>query len=101
MVSALRPGLASLVIDSSGQARIGVWGHGVPAPGEAVYSVRQNLTALVLNGKPTAAAADWRLWGATASANWTASMASSTSRTLTSKPTARWSPLTELIVQLA
>ncbi len=65
VVSALRPGLASLVIDRSGQARIGVWGHGVPAPGEAVYSVRQNLTALVLNGKPTAAAADWSLWGAT------------------------------------
>ena len=56
VASALRPGLASLVIARSGQARIGVWGHGVPAPGEAVYSVRQNLTALVLNGKPTAAA---------------------------------------------
>ncbi len=65
VASALRPGLASLVIDRSGRARIGVWGHGVPAPGEAVYSVRQNLTALVLNGKPPAAAADWSLWGAT------------------------------------
>ncbi|MGH3233512.1 MAG: hypothetical protein ACRDOH_09710 [Streptosporangiaceae bacterium] len=61
----LRRGLASLVIDRSGQARIGVWGHGVPAPGEAVHSVRQNLTPLVLNGKPTAAAADPSLWGAT------------------------------------
>jgi hypothetical protein len=65
LASPLRWGLASLVIDRSGQARIGVWGHGVPAPGEAVYSVRQNLTPLVLNGKPTAAAADWGLWGAT------------------------------------
>jgi hypothetical protein len=65
VAAALRRGLASLVIDRSGRARVGVWGHGLPAPGEAVYSVRQNLTPLVLNGKPTAAAADWSLWGAT------------------------------------
>jgi hypothetical protein len=65
VISPLRPGLASLVIDRSGQARIGVWRHGVPAPGEAVYSVRQNLPPLVMNGRPTAAAADWGAWGAT------------------------------------
>ena len=65
VLSPLRPGLASLVIDRSGQARIGVWGSGVPVPGEAVYSVRQNLTPLVLDGRPTAAASDWGLWGAT------------------------------------
>ncbi len=65
VASALRRGLASLVIDRSGQARIGVWDDGVPAPGEAVYSVRQNLPPLVRRGKPTAAAADWGLWGAT------------------------------------
>jgi Phosphodiester glycosidase len=65
VVSALRRGLASLVIDRSGRARIGVWGRGVPAPGEAVYSVRQNLPPLVLNGRPTAAAADTSRWGAT------------------------------------
>ena len=65
VISALRPGFASLVIDRSGQARIGVWGSGVPAVGEAVYSVRQNLRPLVLNGRPTAASADWGLWGAT------------------------------------
>ena len=65
VASALRRGLASLVIDRSGRARIGVWGDGVPAPGEAVYSVRQNLTPLVLNSRPAAAAADWGLWGAT------------------------------------
>jgi len=29
VASPLRPGLASLVIDRSGRARIGVWGHGV------------------------------------------------------------------------
>jgi hypothetical protein len=65
VAAALQRGLASLVIDRSGRARIGVWGYGVPAPGEAVYSVRQNLTPLVLDGRPTAAAADWGLWGAT------------------------------------
>jgi hypothetical protein len=65
VAATLRRGLASLVIDRSGRARIGVWGRGLPAPGEAVYSVRQNLTPLVLHGKPTAAAADWGLWGAT------------------------------------
>jgi hypothetical protein len=65
VAATLQRGLVSLVIDRSGQARIGVWGHGVPAPGEAVYSVRQNLTPLVLHGKPTAAAADAWLWGAT------------------------------------
>jgi hypothetical protein len=61
----LRHGLASLVIDRSGQARIGVWGLDVPAPGEAVYSVRQNLWALVEAGQPTAEAARWWRWGGT------------------------------------
>jgi hypothetical protein len=65
VISPLRYGLASLVIDRSGRGRIGIWGHGVPAPGEAVYSVRQNLPPLVQYGRPTAIAADWGLWGAT------------------------------------
>src|SRR6478672_10272655 len=65
VAAALRRGLTSLVIDRSGRARIGIWGNGVPAPGEAVYSVRQNLPPLVLGGRPTADAADWGLWGAT------------------------------------
>ena len=65
VISPLEPGLASVVIDRSGQARIGVWDRGLPAPGEAVYSVRQNLRPLVLNGRPTAASADWTMWGAT------------------------------------
>lgn len=56
----LRAGLASLVIDRSGHARIVVW----PARGGA-YSVRQNLQPLVLDGRPAAAADDWRVWGAT------------------------------------
>ena len=65
VISPLHRGLVSLMIDRSGRARIVVWGRGVPAPGEAIYSVRQNLQPLVLNGQPTAAAADWGLWGAT------------------------------------
>jgi predicted secreted protein len=62
---ALRYGLASLVIDRSGRARIGVWGAGVPAPGEAVYSVRQNLWPLLMNGQPTPETARWWRWGGT------------------------------------
>jgi hypothetical protein len=62
---ALRHGLASLVIDRSGQARIGVWGVDLPVPGEAVYSVRQNLWPLVEGGQPTAEAARWWRWGGT------------------------------------
>jgi hypothetical protein len=62
---ALRTGLASLVIDRSGRVRIGVWGAGMPAPGEAVYSVRQNLWPLVSSGQPTAQSARWQRWGGT------------------------------------
>ena len=62
---ALRHGLASLVIDRSGRARIGVWGVDLPAAGEAVYSVRQNLWALVQGGRPTPQAARWFRWGGT------------------------------------
>jgi hypothetical protein len=65
VISPLKPGFASLVIDRSGHARVGIWGHGVPVPGEAVYSVRQNLQPLVEHGRPTPAAADWGLWGPT------------------------------------
>jgi len=65
VISPLIPGMASLVIDRSGAAVIGVWGHGLPRPGEAVGSVRQNLTLLVSHGQVTASAADWRRWGAT------------------------------------
>jgi Phosphodiester glycosidase len=57
----LRDGLASLVISRAGQAHIGVW----PGADEDAYSVRQNLQPLVLDGRPTSAAYDWGLWGAT------------------------------------
>jgi len=61
----IRNGLASLVIDRTGQARIGVWGQDVPVPGEAVYSVRQNLWLLVAGGQPTGESALWWRWGGT------------------------------------
>ena len=61
----LRNGLASLAIDRSGRARIGVWGANMRARGEAAYSVRQNLWLLVQNGQPTAEAARWWRWGGT------------------------------------
>jgi hypothetical protein len=65
VISPLLTGYASLVIDRSGRARIVAWRYGTPAPGEAVYSVRQNLQLLVEHGQPTPAAADWYAWGAT------------------------------------
>jgi hypothetical protein len=65
VIKPLLDGYASLVIDRSGSVRIAVWGHGTPAPGESVYSVRQNLRPLVLGGRPAADVADWQAWGAT------------------------------------
>jgi hypothetical protein len=65
VISPLRAGLASLVIDNSGTAQIGVWGSGFALPGESVFSVRQNLVLLVRHGRVTPATADWTAWGAT------------------------------------
>jgi hypothetical protein len=65
VIAPLLRGRASLVIDTSGHAQIGAWGNGVPLPGTAVYSVRQNLRLLVRGGRPSRAASDWRIWGAT------------------------------------
>lgn len=65
VVSPLVKGDASLIIDRSGKAHIAVWGSGAPAPGERVYSVRQNLGPLLEHGKPVPTAADWQDWGAT------------------------------------
>jgi hypothetical protein len=61
----LQPGMASLVIDQAGHARIGVWGQDVPVAGQPAYSVRQNLYLLVSNGQPTAQSATWSQWGGT------------------------------------
>ena len=65
VISRLRRGLASLVIDRSGHASIGVWGASLPRPGEAVSSVRQNLRLIVAHGRVSRAARRWALWGAT------------------------------------
>jgi hypothetical protein len=65
VISPLLAGYASLIIDRSGRARIAVWGDDAPGRGEAVYSVRQNLQPLVEHGRPTVAASDWYVWGAT------------------------------------
>ena len=67
VISPLRPGLASLVIYKSGSVAIGAWRHGVPASGQQVVSVRQNLKLLVDHGRVTRTARDWWLWGATLS----------------------------------
>jgi hypothetical protein len=64
----LRPlvdGDASFVIDADGSGHVGVWGTDLPAPGEKVASVRQNLGPLVTGSEPSAQASDVALWGAT------------------------------------
>lgn len=65
VIRPLRRGMASLVIDRSGAARIGVWGLGLPRPHELVFSVRQNLHLLVKHGHASRAAAHWGVWGST------------------------------------
>ncbi len=58
-------GMASLVIDADGSARVGVWGTTVPVAGEQVVSVRQNLPPLVSGGQPSPNIGDVSAWGAT------------------------------------
>lgn len=48
---ALRPGLASLVIDHSGRATVGAWGQDVSMRPD-VAAVRQNLHLIVTSGRP-------------------------------------------------
>jgi hypothetical protein len=47
----LRRGVASVVIYGDGTADIGRWGEGVPAPGQPVAAVRQNLGLLIDAGR--------------------------------------------------
>jgi len=61
----LQAGYASLVIDTDGVGHVGVWGQGLPTPGEQVASVRQNLPPLVVGGQPSPNIADVSAWGAT------------------------------------
>ena len=61
----LQSGAASLVLDTDGSAHVGVWGQGLPLPGEQVSSVRQNLQPLVAGGQPSPAIGATSAWGAT------------------------------------
>jgi hypothetical protein len=63
VLTTLVPGMASLVIDANGSAQIGVWGETVPAPREAVASVRQNLPPLVFDSVPSPSIAAADAWG--------------------------------------
>jgi hypothetical protein len=65
VLSALRPGLASLVIDANGAARIAVWVQQAPTAGERILSVRQNLAPLVFASRPSPSIGDIAAWGAT------------------------------------
>jgi hypothetical protein len=58
-------GMTSLVLDPGGGASMGVWGHGFPPAGAAVYSVRQTLPPLVTGGRVSPDAGDVSAWGAT------------------------------------
>jgi hypothetical protein len=62
---ALSPGLGSIVTYASGQTDVGAWHEGVPAPGQAVVSVRQNLHLLVSGGRPASDVSCLTCWGAT------------------------------------
>ncbi len=63
VLASLVPGMASLVIDGNGTAHVGVWGQTVPAPHEAVTSVRQNLAPLVIDSRPSPVIGDVNSWG--------------------------------------
>jgi hypothetical protein len=66
MIDPLRKGAASLVIYANGSIAVGVWGKDVTMT-RSVVAVRQNLTLLVMNGRPSAMAGTrtWHVWGAT------------------------------------
>ena len=57
-------GMTSLVLNPHGGASMGVWGHGFPPAGAAVYSVRQCLPPLVSGSRPSPTAGDVSAWGA-------------------------------------
>ena len=100
VISPLRPGLATLVIDRSGAARIGVWGAGLPQPHEAVYSIRQNLPPLVSQGQPSPAARTgasgalrWAVASTSRAAHWARTRpASSSSPAACPPPRPTWPP---------
>ena len=69
VVVPLVAGAASLVIYANGTVDVGAWGSDVSMAPDVV-AVRQNLTPLVEEGRPTmqAASADWLSWGNTCGA---------------------------------
>jgi hypothetical protein len=60
-------GLGSIVTYRDGRTQIGAWDQGVPAPGRAIASVRQNLHLLIDHGQPAATVQTCAqsCWGAT------------------------------------
>lgn len=69
VVVPLVAGAASLVVRADGTVDVGAWGTDVGMTPEVV-AVRQNLTPLVTDGRPTALATDpdWSAWGNTCGA---------------------------------
>jgi hypothetical protein len=63
VLTPLVAGMASLIIDTSGAAHIGVWGTSAPGPHEAVASVRQDLPPLVSNAQPSPSISTTGVWG--------------------------------------
>lgn len=63
----LASGLGSIVTYRNGVTAIGAWGHGVPAPGRPIASVRQNLHLLINHGRPDGSVTTCGAgcWGAT------------------------------------
>jgi hypothetical protein len=61
----LTDGLGSIVTYTSGYTDIGAWRQGVPAPGQGLLSVRQNLHLLIAGGHPAANLGCLVCWGAT------------------------------------
>jgi hypothetical protein len=61
----LQAGLGSVVIDPAGNGSVGTFGQGVPAPGQAVSAVRENLQPLIINGQPSPQINNVAVWGAT------------------------------------
>lgn len=61
----LRDGLGAIVTYANGRTDIGAWHQGVPAPGETVVSVRENLTLLVDHGAAASTVDCRTCWGAT------------------------------------
>jgi hypothetical protein len=69
MVHPLVPGVASLVIDTSGKPNVGVWGRDF-AMGPNIGAVRQNLSLLVDNGQiPPGLGSNNSIWGGTVGGN--------------------------------